>query len=154
VQVTAGVTAPAASGALIAPYNAALQPAPSIAAPERTLPAAIDGSPAAGWALALAFLVSVRAGRRSAAAERLDAAALQSRQQESRVQGRELREKRRQYLEQQRVLKEEEAAKRWGCVCVCVCVCEIVSVRACVRVCKCMYVCVCVCVSVRLCLYL
>jgi hypothetical protein len=107
--VTVGAAAAARAAA-----PAQQQPASPPPPPPAALAAAPWSPPAVGWALALAILASVRAGRRAADAERFDAAALQSRQQESRVQGKELRERRRLFLEEERRIKEAEAAKRWG----------------------------------------
>ncbi|GBF91896.1 hypothetical protein Rsub_05001 [Raphidocelis subcapitata] len=110
---TASAATAAAGAAPAAAQRAA--PAPQLPPPQPPPPGWAAGpaaSPAAGAALALAILASVRAGRRAADAARFDPSALQSRQQESRVQGRELRERRRAFLEEERRRKEAEAAKR------------------------------------------
>ncbi len=65
-----------------------------------------------GLVIALTILAAIRMSRDRADSERLDVSALQARQQESRVQGAELREKRRAFLEAERRAKEAAAAER------------------------------------------
>lgn len=56
-----------------------------------------------GWVTAFALLLAVRQGRSQADADRLDVRALQSRQTESRMLSRELREKRREWQKKEQV---------------------------------------------------
>ncbi|GAX82526.1 hypothetical protein CEUSTIGMA_g9953.t1 [Chlamydomonas eustigma] len=65
-----------------------------------------------GWVVAIAFLIAIRFSREQADSERMDVSVLQLKQQESRVQSAELREKRRLFLESERKAKEEEATKK------------------------------------------
>ena len=64
-----------------------------------------------GWVVALTILAAIRLGRDQADKDRLDIRSLQLRQEESRVQSAELREKRRAYLESERARKEQEALR-------------------------------------------
>jgi hypothetical protein len=70
-------------------------------------------SSAGGWVVAAAVLLASRQGRLQAEADRLDVRVLQQRQSQNRVQSKELREKRAQYMEQERARKETSAAQRW-----------------------------------------
>ncbi|KAG1677223.1 hypothetical protein FOA52_013421 [Chlamydomonas sp. UWO 241] len=83
------------------------------AAPQPRGPAATSATafPASvtGWVVASALLLSIRLGRAQAEDERTDVRVLQAKEQESRVQGADLRAKRRAFLEAERLRKEREA---------------------------------------------